>query len=72
MEATVSHSIMPQKSISSKHKTVIKKYPFCLGNISGEFLANNIKKRIGLNGCEYNYFVDYRAFDTTNSKNIHK
>ena len=28
----------------------IKKYPLCLGNISGDFLANNMIK-IGLNGC---------------------
>ena len=28
----------------------IEKYPFCLGNISGDFSANNMKQ-IGLNGC---------------------
>ena len=32
----------------------IKKHPLCLGNISGDFLDNNMKKA-GLNGCVYNY-----------------
>ena len=28
----------------------MKKYPLCLGNISRDFAANNIKKT-GFNGC---------------------
>ena len=36
----------------------IKKYPWCLGNISGDFSANNMKK-IGLNGFVYNFSVDH-------------
>ena len=28
--------------------------------------------KAGLNGCVYNFSVDYRAFDTTNSINIYK
>ena len=38
----------------------IEKYPLCLGNISGDFSANNMKK---------NFSVDYRAFDTCNIMN---
>ena len=34
----------------------IKKYPLCLGNISGDFLANNMKE-IGLNRCVYGFSV---------------
>ena len=49
----------------------IKKYPLCLGNISGDFSANS-KKKIGLNGCVYDFCVDYRAFDTSNIIGIHK
>ena len=36
-----------------------------------KFLANNIKTP-GSNRCVYNFFVDYRAFDTRNIINIHK
>ena len=43
----------------------IKKNPLCLGNISGDFSANSVKKT-ELNGCVYNFSVDYRAFDTSN------
>ena len=43
----------------------------CLGNIPGDFSANNTEKQ-GLNGCAYDFSVDYRAFDTSNIINIHK
>ena len=43
----------------------IKKFPLCLGNISGAFSANNMKKT-GLNGCVYDFSVDFRDFDTSN------
>ena len=43
----------------------------CLGIISGDFSANNMKKT-GLNGCVYLFSVDYRAFDTNNITNINK
>ena len=49
----------------------IKKYPFCLGNISGDFSANNMKKT-GLNGSVYDFPVDYRTFDASNIVDIHK
>ena len=43
----------------------------CLGNFLGDFSANNMKKT-GLNGCVYDFFVDYRAFDTSNTIDIQK
>ena len=49
----------------------IKEYPLCLGNISGEFSTNNMKKT-RLNGCVYDISVDYRPFDTINIIDIHK
>ena len=42
-----------------------------LGNISGNFSANNMKKA-GLNGWVYDFSVDQRAFDTSNTINIDK
>ena len=55
----------------AKHSE-IKKYPLCLGNISGDFSANNMKKKKRLNGCVCDFSVDYRAFDTSNIIDIHK
>ena len=49
----------------------IKKLPFCLGIISGDVSTNNMKKP-GLNGCVYDFSVDYRTFDTSNIINIYK
>ena len=37
----------------------------CLGNISGEFSANDMKKAAS-NGCVYGFSVDYKPFDTCN------
>ena len=45
MGATVSYLLMQQKIYQFKAKvSEIKKYPLCLGNISGDFSANNMKK----------------------------
>ena len=41
----------------------IKLYPLSLGNTSGHFSANNMEKT-GLNGCVYDFSVDYKIFDT--------
>ena len=71
MGATVFYLLMLQKYISSKQKILkFKKYPLCLGNISGDFSANKMKTT-RLNGCVYS-FSDYRAFDTSNIININK
>ena len=49
----------------------IKNFSLCLEDISADFSANSMKK-VGLNGCVHDIFVDYRAFDTSNVINIHK
>ena len=50
-----------------------KIYQLCLGNISGDFSANNMKENeTGLNGFVYDLSADYRAFDTSNIIDIHK
>ena len=43
----------------------------CLGNISEYFSVNNVKIT-GLNGCVYDFSVDYKTLDTKNIINIHK
>ena len=50
----------------------IKIYSLCLGNLSGDFSASNMKKKTALNGCVYDFSVDYRALDTSDIINIHK
>ena len=40
-------------------------------NISGDFLDNSMKKT-GLNGCVYDFSVDFKAFDISDFNNIHK
>ena len=44
----------------------------CLGNISGDFSANNMQKKTELNGRVYDFSVDYKTFDTNNIIDIHK
>ena len=43
----------------------------CLGNISKDFSAINMKKT-GFNGYIYDFSVDYDSIDVDNTKNIHK
>ena len=54
----------------------IRKHTLCLGNISGDFPANNTKKtpkkQTELNGCVYDFSVNYKAFDISDITNIHK
>ena len=54
-----------------KKGSEMKIYTLCLGNISGNCSANNMKIT-GLNRCVYDFSVDYRAFDTNNIIDIHK
>ena len=62
---------MLHKIYQFKAKDLKKQYPFCFGNISGDFSANNMNKT-GLNGSLYKFYVDYRAFDTSNIIDTHK
>ena len=43
--------------------------PVCLGNISKDWSAENMKKT-GLNGYVYEFNVDYRVFDKLNFDKI--
>ena len=43
----------------------------CLGNISKDFITNNMKKT-GLNGYVYELSVDYNIINTSNIIDIHK
>ena len=61
-----------QKYINSKQKILRWKISLCFGNISGGFLANNMKKKTVLNGCLRDFSADYRAFGTSNIVDIHK
>ena len=45
--------------------------PLCLGNISKDWSADNMKK-VGFNGYVYNFIVNYDATDVDNIKDIHK
>ena len=72
MEVTVFYWLMLQKYISSKQKILkLKKCPLCLGNISKDSTANNMKKA-ELNGYFYKVLVDYNIVATGNIIDIHK
>ena len=45
--------------------------PLCLGNISKDWLIDNMKKT-GFNGYVYDFSVDYGATDVDDIKEIHK
>ena len=46
-------------------------YPLCLGNISKEWSADNMKKT-GLKGYVYDFSVDYDAIAVSDILDIHK
>ena len=72
MEVTVFYWLMLQKYISSKQKILkLKKCPLCLGNISKDSTADNMKKA-ELNGYFYKVLVDYNIVATSNIIDIHK
>ena len=45
--------------------------PLCLGSISKDWPADNLKKT-GFNGCVYDFSVDYDATDVDDILDIHK
>ena len=49
----------------------IVKNPLCLGNISKDWSAENMKK-IGLTGYVYDFSADYDSTDVDDIKSIHK
>ena len=53
-----------------KHSEIVST-PLCLGNISKDWSADNMKKT-GFNGYVYDFSVDYDATDVDDIKDIHK
>ena len=51
--------------------SMIVPYNLCLGNVSKDFSASNMKKT-GFNGSIYDFSVDYNTIDVNDIKNIHK
>ena len=49
----------------------IVEFPLCLGNISKDWSADNMKKKQGLMDV-YDFSVDYDATDVDDIKEIHK
>ena len=48
-------------------------HPLCLGNISGDWSVDNMKKKkTGLNGYVYDFSVDYDAIAVVDVLDIHK
>ena len=51
--------------------SIIVPNDLCLGNVSKDFSASNMKKS-GFNGYIYEFSVDYNSIDVDDIKNIHK
>ena len=49
----------------------IKAYSLCFGNISKDFAIANLKK-IRLNGCVYDFFLDYSTINAIDISDIYK
>ena len=62
---------MVQKLLESKQKTAINAIPLCLGKVSKEFTADNIKKT-GFYGYVYDFSVDYDAIAVDDILDIRK
>ena len=46
--------------------------PLFLGNISKDWLVDNMKKKNGFNGYVYDFSIDYNATAVDDIKDIHK
>ena len=55
---------------TAKDSTIVQNN-LCLGNVSKDFSASNMKKT-GFNGYIYDFSVDYDSIDVDNIKGIHK
>ena len=72
MEQIVICFSMVQKFANLRQKnSEIVASPLCLGNISKDWLIDNMKKT-GFNGYVYDFSVDYDATDVDDIKDIHK
>ena len=72
MEETAFYLSIIQKYINSKQKILKPKNIFCAQEIFQEIFQPITWKKAELNGCAYDFSVDYRDFDTNNIINIHK
>ena len=70
MEATVYEKQYAKIYQFKAKNSEIKPHPLCLGNISKDFTANNMKKKTGLNGYAYDFSADY-IIDTSIIIDIH-
>ena len=57
-------------TFKAKHSEIVTS-PLCLGNISKDWSADNMKKT-GFNGYVYDFSVDYDAIAVDDIKDIHK
>ena len=72
MEQIVICFSMVQKFANLRQKnSEIVASPLCLGNISKDWLVDNVK-RTGFTGYFYDFSVDYEAIAVGDIKNIHK
>ena len=53
----------------AKDSTIVAT-PLCLGNVSKDWLVDNMKKKTGLNEYVYDFSVDYDAIDVNNISDI--
>ena len=60
-----------KSSCSHLKDSMIVPNSLCLGNVSKDFSASNMKKT-GFNGYIYDVSVDYELIDVDDIKNIHK
>ena len=66
MEQIATYLLMIKKIVKFKAKdSEIVASPLCLGNISKDWSADNMKKT-GLNGYVYEFNVDYSDFSVVN------
>ena len=72
MEQTVICLLMVQKFINLQQKIMIIPNNLCLGNVSKDFSAHNMKKKTGFNGYIYDFSVDDNSIDVKEIKDIHK
>ena len=71
MEATVSYLLMLQKYKFKAKDSEIKDYTLCLGNISKDFIINNMEKT-RLKGSVKFFSVDFDPIDANYILDIHK
>ena len=67
---TVTYLLMVQKRFKTKDSMIVPNN-LCLGNVSKDFSASNMKKT-GFNGDIYEFSVDFDSIDVDDIKDIYK